>query len=189
MTSAEVVRIALTRLNTAGIPYMVVGSLASSFHGVPRTTQDADVVIVPSSEALTEFLQSMEQDFYVPRGAAAVALQKRGMFNVVHLETGFKLDFIVRKSRPYSEEEFRRRQEVLFGGGRCWFPSPEDALLAKLEWAKLTDSERHVQDAAGIVQVQRDRLDWGYLRLWGRELGVLDLLWRVEGPGGAPVVE
>lgn len=189
MTAGQVLQLALARLDAVCIPYMVVGSLASSLHGVPRTTHDADVVIAPTTDTLAGFVRSMEQDFYVPRGAAAVALRERGMFNVVHLETGFKLDFIVRKARPYSEEEFGRRQEVPFEGGRCWFASPEDVLLSKLEWAKLTGSERHVQDAAGIVQVQRDRLDWGYLRLWGRELSVLDLLRRVEGPGGAPVVE
>jgi hypothetical protein len=168
---------------------MVVGSLASSVHGVPRTTHDADVVIAPSPDALAAFLDVMEQDFYVPRTAAAMALRERRTFNAVHLDTGFKLDFIVRKLRPYSDEEFRRRQEVPFEGGSCWFASPEDAILSKLEWARLTESDRHLRDADGIVRVQRDRLDWTYLRHWGRELGVLDLLRRVQGSVGDAAVE
>lgn len=106
------------------------------------------------------------------------------MFNVIHLDTGFKVDLIVRKSRPYSEEEFRRRKEVPFGGATCWFASPEDTFLSKLEWAKLTGSERHVQDAEGIASVQGERLDWGYLRRWADVLGVRDLLQRLEGESG-----
>lgn len=182
MTAGEVLHLALRRLDAAGIPYMVVGSLASSLHGFPRTTHDADVVIAPSVEALTGFLDAMERDFHVPRAAAATALRERAAFNTVHLETGFKLDFIVRKRRPHSEEEFRRRVAVPFEGGRCWFATAEDTILAKLQWARLAGSERHVQDASGIVQVQRDSLDWGYLRHWAAELGLLDLLRQVEGP-------
>jgi hypothetical protein len=33
------------RLAAAGIPYMVTGSVASSFHGEPRATRDIDIVI------------------------------------------------------------------------------------------------------------------------------------------------
>src|SRR5262249_49511777 len=94
----------------AGIPYMVVGSFASTFHGLPRTTQDLDLVIDPTPASLAVFLKLLpEDDYYVSPEAARDALARRAMFNVIDIATGWKVDLIVRRDRPFSEEEFRRR--------------------------------------------------------------------------------
>ena len=126
------------RLEALGIPYMVAGSVASSHHGLPRATNDADIVIDP--------------------------------------ETAFKVDLIVRKERPFSREEFARRETRDLGGLAASIATPEDTILSKLEWArKAGGSERQLADALGVLQVCGDRIDRTYVEKWAVTLGVEDL--------------
>ena len=59
-----------------------------------------------------------------------------------------KVDLILRKDRTFSVTEFERRETHEVEGMRLTLATPEDVLLAKLEWAKLGDSERQLEDAA-----------------------------------------
>ncbi len=158
------------------IDYMISGSFASNLHGVPRATFDADIVIKIDTESLKKFSDEVSNDFYVEIESADDIIKNRKIFNVIHYDTGFKIDLIPIKKREFSEVEFHRRQMVDFMGMKCWFSSAEDTLLTKLEWAKMGNSERQFQDALGIVKVQSDKLDWVYLNKWAKELGVLELL-------------
>ncbi len=120
-------------------------------------------------------------EFYCPPEevlAVEAARALYGHFNIIHYKTGFKIDLIVRKGRPFSREEFRRRIPSLFGELQCWFASPEDTILAKLEWSKLGESERQYADAVYIARVHKN-LDIDYLRKWASDLGVDDLLTRL----------
>ena len=101
------------------------------------------------------------------------------MFNVIHLETGFKVDFIIRKSRPFSKEEFSRREKSILLGKPRWFATPEDVVLAKLEWSKLGESERQFLDAVSVAKVQGENLDRSYLEKWAKELVIEELLQRL----------
>lgn len=58
--------------------------------------------------------------------------------------------------------------------------SPEDTLLAKLEWYHTGGevSERQWRDVLGILKVQAGTLDMQYLRHMAKELGAEDLLER-----------
>ena len=171
-------------LTALGIPYMVAGSLASSVHGRPRTTHDADIVIDPSPEALDRLVAELgNSGFYVEADVARDALRRRRQFNAI-AATGFKLDLIVRKDRAFSREEFARRQPADLGGAPVALASAEDTILSKLEWAmKPGGSERQLADAAGIVAVQGDALDRTYIERWAETLGVSDLWARVSGAG------
>ncbi len=180
MKPEETLKLVIEHFKTAGIEYMITGSFASNLHGVPRTTQDADVVIEVSDKSLEQFLSLIEGEFYVSEEAAREALRRRDMFNIIHLNTAFKVDLIVRKQRTYAKEEFRRRQSVEFLGKECWFASPEDTILAKLEWSKKGQSERQYQDALGVADIQQDALDWGYLQTWGERLGIGNLCSRLR---------
>jgi len=166
----------LDALEEVGIPYMIVGSFASGFHGEFRATQDADIVIDPTPEQLQAFLTRAAGEFYVSPEAAADALARRAQFNLVHFETAWKIDLIVRKERPFSRMEFERRQEGLVADRPAAINSPEDVILSKLEWAKASHSERQIRDAAGVVAVWGDALDWDYLDRWAEQLAVSDLL-------------
>jgi hypothetical protein len=152
---------------------MVTGSLASSFHGEPRSTNDIDFVIDPDPRSLESLLAQFPSDAYYsdPETAQSV-LKSRGMFNVVDLETGWKVDFIIRKDRPFSRVEFERRQtNELFGVQIC-VATPEDVILAKLEWAKMSESDRQILDAAGILKILQGEIDSDYVDSWIAELGV-----------------
>ena len=163
-------------LERAGIPYMVTGSLGSTLHGQQRATNDVDVVIDPTEEQLDALLDSLGEEFYASPAAAREALGRRGMFNVIDTSSGLKADLIIRKNRPFSTEEFARRRPTTVQGVQVCTVSAEDAILSKLEWCQVAQSERQFRDALGVAVVQADKLDLPYLRKWSRELKVSDLL-------------
>jgi hypothetical protein len=173
-----------SKLHRAGIPHMVVGSFASSFHGVPRSSQDLDLVIDPEPGSLQRFLADLPQDdYYVDSDTAIEALHRRGQFNVIDMATAWKADLIVRKARPFSIEEMRRRTEGDLLGERVFVASPEDTLLSKLEWAKLGGhSDLQLRDAAGILELRGDALDLAYIERWIAELDLGDLWRRLRVP-------
>jgi len=169
-------------LDAASTPYMVAGSFASTYHGVPRTTQDIDIVVEFTPTSLKRLLNLLpEDDYYVSDTAAADALRRRGQFNVIDLETGWKADLIVRKQRQFSIEEFARRQTAVLEGVSVFLASPEDTVLAKLEWAKNSGSERQLRDVAGVLHVMGSRLDSEYLARWAATLELEELLVRARG--------
>jgi hypothetical protein len=172
-------------LDAAHIPYMITGSVAASYHGRPRATHDTDIVIDPSPEQLNAFVRQLAgQEFYVDDAAAQEALKHRRPFNVIEMTHASKVDLIVRRDRPFSFEEFRRRVTVDRGDGRLVsMVTAEDAVLSKLEWARRAgDSERQLADAAGIVAVT-PQIDRSYIEHWAAELNVSDLWARVAETG------
>jgi hypothetical protein len=174
----EILAHAIRLLDGHGIPYMVAGSIASSFHGRPRTTLDADIVIDPAPEALDRLVHEFSAaGFYVDLASARDALRARRQFNVIDTGTAFKLDLIIRKDRPFSREEFRRQQRVdLADVPHVAVATAEDTILSKLEWAKKGGgSERQITDVRGIVDVKGRDLDRAYIERWANDLGVLEL--------------
>ena len=167
------------RLESAGIPYMLVGSWGSAGYGEPRATNDVDILIAPSADQLDRFLVALGSDFYASRDAAREAFRHRRQFNVIDVKNAWKADLIFQRERPYSVEAFQRRQVRDVLGARVFVISAEDVILSKLEWAKETESERQLRDVLGVAIAQWGRLDEGYLRRWARELGVEALLDRV----------
>lgn len=163
-------------LDSAGVPYMVAGSFASTLHGRPRSTQDVDVVIDPTEAQLQAFIGAVPVErAYVDEQTARDALHARDMFNVIDMETGWKADLIVRKARPFSIRELERRVLADWDGLKVWVASPEDVVLTKLEWSRLSGgSERQLADVAGILEALGDDLDFEYIEAWLDELRVRD---------------
>lgn len=154
---------------------MLTGSFASSYHGAPRATQDVDLVIAPTGEQLRTFVALLPRDqFYVDEGAAREALRLEGLFNLIDLRTGWKVDLIIRKSRQFSREEFDRRRVVEIEGASVPVASPEDVLIAKMEWARMGQSARQIEDAAKMLSVRAQQLDRTYIEHWVRELGLAE---------------
>jgi Mg-chelatase subunit ChlI len=181
----EVLARVIRLLTDLGIPYMVAGSLASSFHGRPRTTHDADIVIDPAPEPLDRLVAELSAaNLYVDLAVAREALRGRRQFNVIDATSAFKLDLIIRKDRPFNREEFARRQPGEVAGLPMALATAEDTILSKLEWAKKGGgSERQLADVAGIIDVKGRELDREYIERWAAALGVLDLWRRVSGTG------
>lgn len=162
----------IEKLDQQGIPYMLSGSFSSSFHGQPRATRDVDIVIAPSERQLLPFANSLREDYHVSLEAVREAFAHKSTFNVIDSQSSWKADFIIRKDRPFSQQEFRRRCTVKIKGIDVWASPPEDTILSKLEWAKDSRSEQQFRDALGVAVVQWDRLDTDYLRDWAKELQV-----------------
>ena len=173
MSPAEVLRRIIAALDQAGIPHMLTGSYAGAFHGAPRATQDLDLVISPTEAQLREFARQLPADrFYVPLEAAQEALRQETMFNVIDLVGGWKIDLILRKSRPFSRTEFERRQPANVFVIALSVATLEDLILAKLEWARHGGSRRQVEDVAELLRRRAPDLDLPYLQPW---IGVLGL--------------
>ena len=162
----------IKKLDEQNIPYMLSGSVSSSLHGQPRATNDADIVIAPAEEQLIAFLKSLGDDYYVNPDAARDAFKSNSVFNVIDIQNSWKADLIICKNRPFSREEFQRRQKANIMGLDAWVVSPEDVILSKLEWAKNSKSSQQLQDALGVATVQYDHLDRDYLHKWAKELQV-----------------
>jgi hypothetical protein len=158
-------------LERSGTPYMLTGSLASSMYGVPRSTNDIDIVIAPSRDQLETFLQLVQRlKLSVAREEAIAAYRNRTMFGVVDFANGWKVDLILQKSRAFSVAEFERRESHEVDGVHLTIATPEDVLLAKLEWAKMSGSERQLEDVAGILRMQGANLDLHYIESWVESL-------------------
>jgi hypothetical protein len=167
----------IARLEHAGIPYMVTGSLASSYHGEPRATRDLDIVIDPSPHALSVLVEDLvASGFYVDAEAAQRAMLNRRQFNAISPDVT-KVDFIIRKDRPFSIEEFARRQPADLLGTSGYVTTAEDLIVAKLEWAAASDSERQRRDVVGIVRATV-HLDESYIDRWAAALGLMEA-WHV----------
>lgn len=176
MTFADLLGEVISQLDRADVPYMVTGSIASSYHGEPRATRDVDIVIDPAPDALDRLVEGLRiADFYVDPDAAREAFEQRSQFNAI-AEDATKVDFIVRRDRPFSIEEFGRRQRADLLGTPGFIATAEDLILAKLEWWTESGSERQLHDAAGVLSVTR-AVDEPYIERWAKALGVGDA-WR-----------
>jgi hypothetical protein len=186
----EIVRIAANALEALRVPYLVGGSLASSLHGIPRSTLDADLVVDLGPHSIAPLAARLKPDFYLDEDAMREAVRMRSCFNVIHLATIFKIDLFLLKNDEFSLNEMKRRKRAGLNEDPekdLYVASAEDTLLHKLHWfrAGAEVSERQWRDAMGIVRVQGDSLDRGYLTRMAGTMGVKELLDRLLTAGHA----
>ena len=165
------------------IPYFIGGSLATAVHGVARATMDVDLIADMRLDHIDPFIQALGETFFADDEMLKTAVRNGGSFNIIHKETVFKVDVFVGKNRPFDRSQFVRRTAHLLATNperTAYFASPEDNILAKLEWYQLGGgvSDRQWRDILNIIQVQGPRLDREYLEEWGIQLGVEVLLER-----------
>ena len=177
-------------LERMGIPYFVGGSLASSAHGVARSTLDADIIARLDPGQAGQLVRELGPEFYSDVDAIADAATRRSSFNVIHIATAFKVDVFVPRATAYAEIEMERRQSHVIDpttGESMAFSTAEDTLLAKLRWYRQGNevSERQWRDVLGILRITGQSLDRNYLSLWAGELGIADLLDRALDEAGS----
>jgi len=175
---SDFVRRLVDVLEGLGLPYMFVGSAASTLHGPPRSTQDIDLVVALTLKDAPRLLAAFPDDgYYVSAEAVRDAVLRRYSFNIIDLESGWKADIMVLKARPFSRVEFERRQRADVLGSPSWVATAEDTILAKLEWSQLAGgSARQRDDVLGMIEAQGKALDIDYLNHWASALGVKDAL-------------
>jgi hypothetical protein len=174
-------------LEALEIPYMVVGSFASTFWGRPRTTHDADLVVLIPPSRIRELARLLATRFYAPEFVIEEAVRKRDQFNAIHLGSAFKVDFWLLKDAPHDQERFRRRLLGLLFEREAWISSPEDVILSKLQWYQMASgSDRQLQDALEVYEVQEPYLEQDYLDRWAHALGLADLLAQIRQQAARP---
>ncbi len=180
---AEVTLLVTETLERLDVPYFVAGSLASIVHGMVRTTMDADIVADMRVEHVPPLVDALNDAFFMDAETLRNAISARQMANLIHRETMFKVDLYPARDDPFQRSELTRRvwQPLSADGLRgAYFATPEDTILAKLVWFRKGNdvSERQWRDVLGILKVQGERLDAGYMRRWASTLAVDDLLER-----------
>jgi hypothetical protein len=173
MTLPDLFRRISSSLAESQIDYMLTGSYASTLYGMGRASQDIDLVISADHEQVKKLIDRLTQNnFYAESHAALEACRRKSMFNAIDNVTLLKVDFIFRKARNFSTEEFSRRRSALVQGVDFFVATAEDAVISKLEWAKLGESPRQIEDVVGILKVRGKDLDRPYIEKWVVELGI-----------------
>jgi hypothetical protein len=168
-----------SRLEGAGIEYMMTGSMAMAIYSTPRMTRDIDIIIKVAAPDVAAIVSLFQNDFYIDEAAVRRAIEDKRMFNIIHSDSIIKVDFIVRKDEEYRIVEFSRKKKYNVNGAQIWVVSPEDLVLSKLVWAKTSESELQLGDIRQIL-FDTTSIDREYLEKWAAILGVEHLLSKVK---------
>jgi hypothetical protein len=180
-SQTEVMIKVIEALEELDIPYLVGGSYASSAHGIARATMDIDILAAIPGKQAGALAARLEPEFYADELAIRQAIATKRSFNVIHLETMFKVDVFISKRDAFDLKQLERRKLEIVSRGperSAYIASPEDIILSKLRWYRQTNekSERQWSDVLGVMTVQAEKLDLEYLKQWANELVVADLL-------------
>jgi len=158
------------------INYVLVGSFASSIHGMYRSTADIDIVADVKPAQVIPLLNALQNNFYVDEQAVREAIDRRQSFNAIHFDSVFKVDIFIPKSDPFSRNQLERRELRKIAPDveqMIYVATVEDTILAKLRWY---DSNTQWTDVVGMIGASAARLDLDYLNQWADTLGVSGLL-------------
>lgn len=150
------------------IPYMLSGSLAMITYTVPRMTRDIDIVINLKQENLSDFISIFNEKYYLSIETIKEEIDRKGMFNVVDWNSGFKIDFIILKNSEFHLNEFERRKKNFNFGFPIWIVSREDLVIAKLKWIQDIQSDTQLLDIKNLLDT--DEIDFTYIKNWTRKL-------------------
>jgi len=142
---------------------MLSGSVAMSFYSVSRTTRDIDIVAYLRDIDIDNLLLAF-QGYYFHRPTIEDEIDRKGIFNIISNETGFKIDFIVLRMDEYSQVAFSRRQLMRLDDAEYYVIAIEDLIIAKLKWIQQLYSERQFTDIQNLMPNQK--IDREYLLFW-----------------------
>jgi hypothetical protein len=193
VTQGDLLRYVAEALEALGIEYMIAGSQASTYYGEPRFTQDVDIVARLDAARVAALLERFPAPaFYASEEAAREAVETRGQFNVIHPESGLKIDIFVAKDTPYDRLSLQRRHQLPLVPGRyAYFARAEDVILYKMLYYREGGSEVHVRDILGMLKVSGGEIDPRYVAEWATRLGLAEIWASIvtraaEGEGRAP---
>jgi len=176
MTEHDLLVDCLQRLNRLEVGYLLTGSMASNYWGIPRTTHDLDFVVQFPPSDVPRVVAAFEGDYFIQESSVRSAFRPPHQFNAIDNRSALKVDFWLLRDDAFSRTMFARRVQVTILATPAWLATAEDVLLHKLYWHTLSPSDRQLGDAAGVWAVQRTNLDIAHLRRWAAELRVAELL-------------
>jgi hypothetical protein len=179
MTEQQLLVDALQRLNKAAIPYMLTGSMASNYWGIPRTTHDLDFVVQLPAGSIPKLVREFGGDFYLDEDTVRAAFKPPYQFNAIDSRSALKIDFWLPQPNPFEQIIFNRRIQSVVFGEPAWIATKEDVILHKLYWNQIMPSERQLSDAAGVFAIQKEQLDMAYLRHWATAINAADVLEKI----------
>jgi hypothetical protein len=190
MSPIDVLQIVTANLEQLNLPYMIAGSFASTVYGVPRFTQDADIVVRLSSLNISDVMKTFSSGFYIDRAQIERAVQSGSSFNIIHFESAFKVDLFVAAKDEFEQQALSRRVRTTIkteSQYAPYFQTAEDTILSKLDWFRKGGrvSNQQWRDVLGILKVQEGRLDLAYMHKWAGELQLADLLKEALRDAGA----
>jgi hypothetical protein len=168
-------------LEQQGITYILVGSMASSMHGIYRSTADIDFLADINQEQVLPLLKSLEAHFYIDEHAVRQAVAERRSFNAIHFDSVFKVDIFIPKADAFARKQLERRQLTKIAPDidqKIYVATAEDTILAKLRWYRAGGelSGNQWVDVLGMLGAKSADLDTAYLHEWAEKLEVQDLL-------------
>jgi hypothetical protein len=177
----EVLKDFVEVLEQFGVRYAIGGSIASSYYGKVRFTIDADITVEPFADLAEKIYENLKTRFYISKPAMYQALSSRSSFNIIHLQTSYKIDIFVCEDIAFQRQMLQHPKKVKLSettDKTFSFVSPEDIILLKLQWYQSTDktSKKQWDDILGVLTVQKNKLDYDYLKKWASVLQLSELL-------------
>ncbi|MEO0103665.1 MAG: hypothetical protein ABIK40_05265 [candidate division WOR-3 bacterium] len=180
MEIEEVIKKVINILDKLNIPYLLTGALSVVYYGEPRATHDIDLVIQIKEDDITLLMKGFQDNFFIDEESIRNALKERSMFNAVHKDTNFKVDFWILTEDKFNKEMFNRRVKRNILGIEIYLPTPEDVIINKLEWFKMSNIDKHYYDALSVYCVQKDNLDIEYIKNCCKAKSILEIFERME---------
>jgi predicted nucleotidyltransferase len=180
MNTDDVVGSVIDSLNQQGVPYMIVGSLATNFYCVPRSTQDADIVVQSRlAEVARQVSQGVSGMRFDPQlGFESVTATKKLVLSTQQHD--FQIELFELSGDEHDQLRFSRRVQVEILGRTTWIATVEDMIVTKLRWSQHAGREKDIADVRNLIAVQQDRVDWPYVELWSERHGTRTLLDRLR---------
>ena len=171
------------------IPYYIGGSVANSVYGMARATMGVDIIADVKEYHVSKLKQLLEALYYIEEDMIIGAIKTSSSFNLIHFDTAFKIDIFIYKDEPHQRNAIKRKVKVKFdkeSDFEYYFSVPEDIIIAKLQWFEQGNkvSERQWLDIIGVIKVQGENLDIGYLEAWSKKIGLFIMLKKAFHEGG-----
>ena len=176
MTADDAVVAVLDALEVVGVPYMIVGSLASNFHGIPRSTRDADFVVEMGPGVLQRLAAALPPDLTLQPQGAFEGVTGTTRYLIELAKSPFVCELFVRSEDAHDRERFTQRQRARVAGRMAYVATAEDMIVTKLRWALDAGRLKDREDIRNMLAVRGAELDWGYLSRWTSEHGTAALL-------------
>lgn len=163
-------------LNSLEIPYMIVGSYSSNYYGVARLTLDADIVVQIDAQSITRLRSTLAPDLKLSPQMAFEGVTMTTRLDIESSDGNYAVELFLIGDDEHDQVRFNRRRQVRFLGREAILPTPEDVLITKARWMKVTGREKDRFDIQGVISLRGDALDWPYIYSWADKHGTRQLL-------------